>query len=125
MPDDLRPASGEQVEVRLRALDRSNPPKSAIALLRAYWSDEKIDLRAKHYGLSVDDYKRSNLLGVEIRADEVAAIITALLGPMFRATTGAQIPIDGGNNRVVEQIRVRTHAGTQLLQGRNAFALAG
>ena len=65
------------------------------------WSDEKIKLRADNYNLSVEEYKRSNLLGVEIRAAEVARIVAAFAGPLFAATTGAQIPVDGGNPRVI------------------------
>ncbi|MFK7987186.1 MAG: bifunctional aldolase/short-chain dehydrogenase [Sandaracinaceae bacterium] len=65
------------------------------------WSEEKIRLRAEHYGLSVEAYKRSNLLGVEIVSRDVANAACALLGPTFRATTGAQVPLDGGNERVI------------------------
>ncbi len=65
------------------------------------WDEEKIALRAKAYGLSVEDYKRNNLLGVEVRAADVAALACAMVGPLFRTTTGAQIPVDGGNDRVI------------------------
>jgi NAD(P)-dependent dehydrogenase (short-subunit alcohol dehydrogenase family) len=65
------------------------------------WDDEKIALRAKNYGLSVEDYKRSNLLGIEVRSQDVAGIAAAMVGPLFRSTTGAQIPVDGGNDRVI------------------------
>jgi rhamnose utilization protein RhaD (predicted bifunctional aldolase and dehydrogenase)/NAD(P)-dependent dehydrogenase (short-subunit alcohol dehydrogenase family) len=65
------------------------------------WDEDKIASRAKHYGLSVDDYKRSNLLGIEVRASDVAKAACALAGPMFAATTGAQVPVDGGSDRVV------------------------
>jgi NAD(P)-dependent dehydrogenase (short-subunit alcohol dehydrogenase family) len=65
------------------------------------WSDEKIALRAKSYGLDVEAYKKSNLLGVEVRSADVAALAVALAGPLFRTTTGAQIPVDGGSDRVI------------------------
>jgi rhamnose utilization protein RhaD (predicted bifunctional aldolase and dehydrogenase)/NAD(P)-dependent dehydrogenase (short-subunit alcohol dehydrogenase family) len=65
------------------------------------WDEEKIALRAKAYGLSIEDYKRNNLLGVEVRAADVAALACAMVGPLFRTTTGAQIPVDGGNDRVI------------------------
>ena len=65
------------------------------------WTEEKVAARAASYGLSVEAYKRSNLLGIEVGTADVAAIACALLGPAFRACTGAQVPIDGGNNRVV------------------------
>jgi NAD(P)-dependent dehydrogenase (short-subunit alcohol dehydrogenase family) len=57
--------------------------------------------RAAAYGLSVEEYKRNNLLGVEITAHDVALAAAALAGPSFRKTTGAQIPVDGGNDRVI------------------------
>lgn len=65
------------------------------------WSDEVIANRAKHYGLTVDQYKRKNLLKTEITSKNVAHLVTALVGPGFAKTTGAQIPIDGGNDRVI------------------------
>lgn len=65
------------------------------------WSDEKIRLRAAHYGLEVERYKRSNLLGVEVMSADVAALAAAMAGPTFRTTTGAQVPVDGGNDRVI------------------------
>ena len=42
-----------------------------------------------------------NLLKAEISQDDVAAGVCAVLGPAFARTTGAQIPIDGGNDRVI------------------------
>jgi hypothetical protein len=57
--------------------------------------------RAEHYGISVEQYKRNNVLGVEITSRDVAAVVAELCGPTFARTTGAQIPIDGGNERVI------------------------
>ena len=65
------------------------------------WTDEIIAARAERYGLTVDEYKRRNLLGAEITSADVAAVVLALCTDTFRVTTGAQIPIDGGNERVV------------------------
>ena len=65
------------------------------------WSPDVIAERAAAYSLSVDEYKRHNLLGAEITAHDVALAVAALVGPSFRRTTGAQIPIDGGNDRVI------------------------
>lgn len=65
------------------------------------WTEELIAERAGRYGLTVDEYKRRNLLGAEITSADVAAVVAALCGDSFRATTGAQIPIDGGNERVI------------------------
>ena len=55
----------------------------------------------EHYGVSVDEYKRSNVLRTEVTSRDVAALACALAGPLFSKTTGAQIPVDGGNERVI------------------------
>ena len=65
------------------------------------WSDDLLKARAAEYGLSVAEYRRNNVLGVEVRAADVAALACALVSPLFAKTTGAQIPIDGGNERVI------------------------
>ena len=65
------------------------------------WDADKIAARAAHYGLTVDEYKRLNLLQVEVRASQVGALAAAMAGPLFASTTGAQVPIDGGNDRVI------------------------
>jgi rhamnose utilization protein RhaD (predicted bifunctional aldolase and dehydrogenase)/NAD(P)-dependent dehydrogenase (short-subunit alcohol dehydrogenase family) len=65
------------------------------------WSEEKIGARAEHYGVSPEAYRRRNILGVEIDAEQVADLVLVMLGPAFSATTGAQIPVDGGNERVI------------------------
>ena len=51
--------------------------------------------------MTVDEYKTSNLLKVEITSKDVANLVCAMAGPVFSKTTGAQIPIDGGNDRVI------------------------
>jgi NAD(P)-dependent dehydrogenase (short-subunit alcohol dehydrogenase family) len=65
------------------------------------WTNEILQQRAASYGLSVDAYKRNNVLGTEITSRIVAGVIVELCGSTFCATTGAQIPIDGGNDRVI------------------------
>jgi rhamnose utilization protein RhaD (predicted bifunctional aldolase and dehydrogenase)/NAD(P)-dependent dehydrogenase (short-subunit alcohol dehydrogenase family) len=65
------------------------------------WTEELIRSRAAAYGLEVDDYKRRNLLKTEVSAATVATIVADLCSDRYRATTGAQIPIDGGNERVI------------------------
>lgn len=67
----------------------------------AIWTPEVLESRAQHYGLTVQEYKTKNLLKVEIGSHDVAELTCALLGPLFSKTTGAQIPIDGGNDRVI------------------------
>ena len=65
------------------------------------WDPSTIESRAAAYGLSVEEYRTNNLLGVEITSRDVAAAIVALCSPTFAKTTGAQVPIDGGNERIV------------------------
>jgi rhamnose utilization protein RhaD (predicted bifunctional aldolase and dehydrogenase)/NAD(P)-dependent dehydrogenase (short-subunit alcohol dehydrogenase family) len=67
----------------------------------AIWTDEVLENRARHYGMSVQEYKTKNLLKVEISSRDVAELVCTLCGPVFAKTTGAQIPIDGGNDRVI------------------------
>jgi NAD(P)-dependent dehydrogenase (short-subunit alcohol dehydrogenase family) len=65
------------------------------------WSDEVVAQRARHYGLSVADYKTNNVLKVEIRSRDVAELAAEMCGSLFDKTTGAQLPVDGGNERVI------------------------
>ncbi|HHH49036.1 MAG TPA: SDR family oxidoreductase, partial [Gammaproteobacteria bacterium] len=65
------------------------------------WTEEVIAARARHYGLTVQEYKTKNLLKVEITAADVAGMVCALAGPLFAKTTGEQVSIDGGNDRVI------------------------
>ena len=65
------------------------------------WTDEVLKARAESYGVSVEEYKRNNVLGTEVRSRDVAELAAELCGPIFSKTTGAQIPIDGGNERVI------------------------
>ena len=67
----------------------------------AIWTDEVLEGRAAHYGMSVEDYRRNNLLHREVTSADVAALVCAMAGSVFRCTTGAQLPIDGGNERVL------------------------
>jgi rhamnose utilization protein RhaD (predicted bifunctional aldolase and dehydrogenase)/NAD(P)-dependent dehydrogenase (short-subunit alcohol dehydrogenase family) len=65
------------------------------------WSDEVVERRAASYGLSADEYRRNNVLRTEVGSADVARLVCELCGPAFAKTTGAQIPIDGGNERVI------------------------
>jgi rhamnose utilization protein RhaD (predicted bifunctional aldolase and dehydrogenase)/NAD(P)-dependent dehydrogenase (short-subunit alcohol dehydrogenase family) len=67
----------------------------------AIWTKDVLEKRAKSYGLSVDEYKTNNILKTEITSKDVAGLICAMAGPVFSKTTGAQVPIDGGNDRVI------------------------
>jgi rhamnose utilization protein RhaD (predicted bifunctional aldolase and dehydrogenase)/NAD(P)-dependent dehydrogenase (short-subunit alcohol dehydrogenase family) len=67
----------------------------------ALWTEERIAARAAAYHQDVDTYRRSNVLGVEVRSRDVAEVAVELCGPRFSRTTGAQVPVDGGNDRVI------------------------
>ena len=67
----------------------------------AIWTDEVLNSRAAHYGLTVDQYKTNNLIKTELFSTDVAGMVCAMAGKTFSKTTGAQVPVDGGNERVV------------------------
>ena len=65
------------------------------------WSQELVEQRAANYGITADEYKRRNLLGKEITSNDIGDLVAAMCGDLFRQITGAQIPIDGGSDRVI------------------------
>ncbi len=65
------------------------------------WTEEVLAARAAHYGMSVEAYKKRNLLHTEITSRDVAELAAELCDRRFAKTTGAQIPVDGGNDRVI------------------------
>lgn len=65
------------------------------------WSDEILASRAKNYGLTIEEYKTNNILKTEITSRDVSELAAELCGPIFSKTTGAQIAVDGGNDRVI------------------------
>ena len=65
------------------------------------WTAELLAQRAEKYDLTVEQYKRRNLLGAEVTSSLVAEVVLQLVGPAFAATTGAQLAIDGGSDRTI------------------------
>ncbi|MBF0239286.1 MAG: SDR family oxidoreductase [SAR324 cluster bacterium] len=65
------------------------------------WTPEVLQARARHYGLTVEEYKTNNLLKKEVTSHDVAEMVCAMAGNTFGKTTGAQVPVDGGNERVI------------------------
>jgi len=65
------------------------------------WTEEILKTRSAAYGLTVDQYKRRNLLKAEITSWDVAKAVRALAGPDFKVVTGAQLPVNGGDERTV------------------------
>ena len=65
------------------------------------WTPEALERSAARYGITVDEYKTRNLMKTEIKSANVAEMVCTMAGPAFSKTTGAQIPVDGGNDRVI------------------------
>jgi len=65
------------------------------------WTEDVLEARAKHYDMTINEYKTKNVLKTEISSVDVADMVIALCGNSFSKTTAAQIPIDGGNDRVI------------------------
>ena len=65
------------------------------------WTDEVLMSRAKEYNLTVEEYKSNNLLGVEVYSKDVSELAAEMCGVLFSKTTASQIPVDGGNERVI------------------------
>ena len=45
--------------------------------------------------------RSNNVLQVEVKSRDVAELAAEMCGPLFAKTTGAQVPVDGGNDRVI------------------------
>jgi len=65
------------------------------------WTEQLLAARASAYNLSVAQYRKKNLLKTEVSSRDVAELAAEMCGPLFAKTTAAQVPVDGGNERVV------------------------
>ena len=65
------------------------------------WTKENLERSAERYGMTVEEYKTRNLLKTEIKSKNVGDMVAAMASPLFGKTTGAQVPVDGGNDRVI------------------------
>ncbi|MFH1446816.1 MAG: SDR family oxidoreductase [Chloroflexota bacterium] len=65
------------------------------------WTDEVLKSRAEKYGITVEEYKTNNVLHVELTSHDIGELVAEMLGPVFSKTTGAQVPADGGSDRVI------------------------
>ncbi|ACB51903.1 putative short-chain dehydrogenase/reductase SDR [Crocosphaera subtropica ATCC 51142] len=65
------------------------------------WTDEVLETRAKNYGLTIEEYKTNNVLKVEVTSHDVAELAASMCDRLFEKTTAAQVPLDGGNERVI------------------------
>ncbi|MDQ6992801.1 MAG: bifunctional aldolase/short-chain dehydrogenase [Mariprofundus sp.] len=67
----------------------------------AIWTEEVLRKRAASYGMSVDAYKKNNVLGCEVSSSHVAEMACAMASSLFACNSGVQLPLDGGNERVI------------------------
>jgi enoyl-[acyl-carrier-protein] reductase (NADH) len=67
----------------------------------ALWTPELIAARAAKYGMSESEYKTRNLLHAEVTSARVASMVQLMCTDVFDCTTGAQVPVDGGSDRIV------------------------
>ena len=65
------------------------------------WTKEALERSAERYGITVEQYKKRNLMKTEITSRSVGNVVVALASTVFGKTTGAQIPVDGGNDRII------------------------
>jgi rhamnose utilization protein RhaD (predicted bifunctional aldolase and dehydrogenase)/NAD(P)-dependent dehydrogenase (short-subunit alcohol dehydrogenase family) len=65
------------------------------------WRPEVLESRARARGLTVEAFKRNNVLDVEISGRDVAQTVVALCSQAFAKTTGAHIPVDGGGDWLI------------------------
>jgi NAD(P)-dependent dehydrogenase (short-subunit alcohol dehydrogenase family)/rhamnose utilization protein RhaD (predicted bifunctional aldolase and dehydrogenase) len=65
------------------------------------YTEEVLQARAAHYGVTVEQYKKRNLLKTEITSHDVGEMVAEMCGSIFRSITGAQIQMDGGNERTI------------------------
>ena len=65
------------------------------------WTEDVLRTRADNYEMSIEEYKTNNILKTNITSHDVADLVLTLCGKSFSKTTGAQVPIDGGNDRVI------------------------
>jgi rhamnose utilization protein RhaD (predicted bifunctional aldolase and dehydrogenase)/NAD(P)-dependent dehydrogenase (short-subunit alcohol dehydrogenase family) len=67
----------------------------------ALWTDEVLASRARAYNLTVEQYRKNNLLKTEVTSKDVAEMAAEMCGPLFARTTAAQVPVDGGTEKLV------------------------
>ncbi|MDH5222370.1 MAG: bifunctional aldolase/short-chain dehydrogenase [Betaproteobacteria bacterium] len=67
----------------------------------ALWTEEVLASRAKAYSMTVEQYKKRNLLKTEVASKDVAEMAAEMCGALFAKTTAAQVPVDGGTEKLV------------------------
>ena len=51
--------------------------------------------------LRLKNIKQITILGVEVYSKDVSELAAEMCGELFSKTTASQIPVDGGNERVI------------------------
>jgi len=67
----------------------------------ALYTEEVLKARSASYGITVEQYKKNNILQVEITSRDIGEMVAEMCGPLFAKVTGAQVSIDGGSDRVI------------------------
>jgi NAD(P)-dependent dehydrogenase (short-subunit alcohol dehydrogenase family) len=67
----------------------------------ALYTEEVLKARAASYGITVEQYKKNNILSVEITSRDVGEMVAEMCGPLYAKITGVQVSIDGGSDRVI------------------------
>ena len=65
------------------------------------FTEDVLRERAEYYGITVEEYKKDNLLRVEITSRDVGELAAEMCGPLFARSTGLQVLIDGGSDRLI------------------------
>ena len=56
------------------------------------WTEDLLNARAKAYSMSVEQYKKRNLLKTEVSSKDVAELAAEMCGPLFAKTTARRSP---------------------------------
>ena len=67
----------------------------------ALWTDEVAGVARRAYGMSVDYIAGNNVLRTDVRSSGRCEHGRGNVRSLFARTTGAQVPVDGGNDRVI------------------------
>jgi hypothetical protein len=67
----------------------------------ALWTDEVLACAPRASPQRWSSTGRTTSLKTEVSSKDVAELAAEMCGPLFAKTTAAQVPVDGGNERVV------------------------
>ena len=101
VPEGRRIFSELSVSENLRLGGFTNDSASTENMERVFELFPILKTRSKHYGITVSEYKQRNLLKTDVSSKDVAEWVGFLVSSKSTKTTGSQIPIDGGNDRIV------------------------